>query len=95
MVSVNYGNGINTGLDVLNDKEKISLEQQEKRVNEIKSAVEKLTQIRNDFDSLIRNVREVDFNKIDNNLRVEMMLEIQNTRDSVLDKIKGQLLKNL
>ena len=91
-MSVNYGNGINTGLDVLNDKEKISLEQQEKQVKEIKSAVEKLTQIRNGFDSLIQNVREIDFNKIDNNLGVEMMLEIQNTRDSVLDKIKGKLL---
>ena len=60
-MSVNYGNGINTGLDVLNDKERISLEQQEKRVNEMKSALEKLTQIRNDFDSLIQNVRESRF----------------------------------
>ena len=94
-MSVNYGNGINTGLDILDDREKKSFELQEKQVKETKSAVEKLEGIRDGFDKLIedvRNIRSFDSGRMDNETSVEMMLEIQTTRDSVLGKIKSKLL---
>ncbi|RKU31695.1 hypothetical protein C6499_04110 [Candidatus Poribacteria bacterium] len=94
-MSVNYGNGINTGLDILDDREKKSFELQEKQVKETKSAVEKLEGIRDGFDKLILDVRDIrssDSDKMDNATNVEIMLEIQTARDSVLEKVKSRLL---
>ena len=91
-MSTNWGNGVHTGLDILNRDETKSFEQLQKQVAEMDQTVEKLTEIRNGFDNLIKLVREVDFDRINSTLSTEMMLEIQNTRDTVLDKIKDKLL---
>ena len=93
-MSRNWGNGVCTGQEVFNSKELDLLKSAEEKSVKLKNAHEKLTELRNDFDDIIKKVQTLTINNnMSNSLRTELMLGIQKAREDSLEKLKEQLLQ--
>ena len=93
-MSIDWGNGICTGQEVFNSQELDLLKSVEEKTAKLKNAHEKLTELRKDFDNIMKKVRTLTIdNNMSNSLRVDLMLGIQKARDNSLEKLKDQLLQ--
>ena len=92
-MSMDWGNGIRTGQEVFNSQELDLLKSAAEKSAKLKSAHEKLTELRNDFDNIMEKVQTLTIDSnISNSLRTELMLGIQTARDDSLEKLKEQLV---
>ena len=99
-MSTNFGNGIEIGKDVLNNREIELLKNHKEIIAEADAVVKKMEEIRDGFDNLIQTVRTVGYTKnggtkIDNETTNRMMLEIVKVRDDILDQIQKDMLPTL
>lgn len=99
-MSVDYGNGIETGKDVFSKQQRESLNNANEKRTYMSKVEEELTALNKGFDELIEKTREFQFAfqnisikpKIDNKLTTSLMLEIQNTRDKCINELKAVCL---
>lgn len=101
-MSVNYGNGIETGKKVFDENEQQTLKQAKEKNAYLSKVEEELTALNKGFDELITKTRELQFNledvyqksKIDSTLTTSLMKSIQETRDKCINELKEVLLES-
>lgn len=94
-MSVNYGNGIETGKKVFNEKEQEVFKKAKDKYNYLTKVNEELTVLNKDFDELITKTRSLCVNnegKINNQLTASLMKVIQDARDKCISELKEVLL---